>query len=297
MHFSVSKLVVVALGVLLLFSGPAYLVVAERPNPDSEPVRVLVRYLKALYARDYPKAYGFISAQDKRLKKRDVYVREHGAFSGFTLEIGRKLAEAIEARPLRTDIKDNRAYIKLQLELPDANHLSPLLLNWDEDRLNSLPRTARSKILASLDQLKRKSQLPTVEGAEEFTLVREGGAWRVSLDWASGVGVNFAATVPADNAVEARPSIKRTVVRSGELFNVSYRIKNLTSKEISARIIHRVEPKSLASHLDLVECALLLPVRISPGQEKEYLSTYLLQGDLPDNAKELSVTYEFQLER
>ena len=39
------------------------------------------------------------------------------------------------------------------------------------------------------------------------------------------------------------------------------------------------------------------PVRMLPGEEKEYASTYLLQGELPDDAKELNVTYEFKVER
>ena len=135
-----------------------------------------------------------------------------------------------------------------------------------------------------------------IQGEEEFTMAKEDRVWRVYLDWAAGVRVNFAATVPPEDGLEARPTIKETVARSGELFQIAYRVKNLSAKKISARIVHRVEPKSVAQHLDLVECALLLPVRMLPGEEKEYASTYLLQGELPDDAKELSVTYEFKVE-
>jgi hypothetical protein len=293
----IRNFVILAVGVALLFSIPAYLFVAERPSPESEPVRVLMKYLKAVYARDYRQAYRLISAQDRRLKKEDVYVRERGAFSGFTLEVGRKLSEFIEIRPVKTDFKDDRGRIKLSLKLPDANSLSELLLNWDEDRLNALPRTEQRRILTSLDQLKHKNGLTMLQGEEEFTMAKENRAWRVYLDWAAGARINFAATVPPEAGLEARPTIKETVARSGELFQIAYRVKNLSAKKISARIVHRVEPKSVAQHLDLVECALLLPVRMLPGEEKEYASTYLLQGDLPDDAKELNVTYEFKVER
>ena len=125
----IRNFVLLAVGVSLLFSIPAYLFVAERPSPESEPVRVLMKYLKAVYARDYRQAYRLISAQDRRLKKEDVYVRERGAFSGFTLEVGRKLSEFIEVRPVKTDFKDDRGRIKLSLKLPDTNNLSELLLN------------------------------------------------------------------------------------------------------------------------------------------------------------------------
>ena len=297
MPSSVRNFILVAAGVLLLFSVPAYLLTTDRPSAESEPVRVLMKYLRAVYARDYGQAYRFISAQDRQLKKESIYVRERGAFSGFTLELGRKLAGLIEARPVKTDFKDDRARIKLAFKLPDANSLAHLLMDWDEERLNALPKTEQQEILASLDSLKRKNALTMIQGEEEFTMVKENRAWRVYLDWASGVRVNFAATVPPGSGIEARPTIKETVARSGDVFNISYRVKNRTSTDLYARIVHRVEPKSLAEHLHLIECALLLPVRLRPGEEQEYASSYLLGGDLPDDVKELKVNYEFQAER
>jgi cytochrome c oxidase assembly protein CtaG/Cox11 len=297
MRLNGRNIVLFAAAALLLMSLPVYLLTSEQPRAKALPVAVLLKYLKAVYARDYGQAYRFISTEDQRLKNRDVYVREHGAFSGFTLEVGRKLSEFIEARSVKTDLDHTRARIKLGLKVPDANSLAPLLLNWDEDRLNALSPAEQKKILMSLDQLKRKNRLVTVNGEEEFALVKENGAWRISLDWASGIRVNFAATVPSGKLMEAWPTIKQTVARSGDLFNISYRVKNLSPKEISAHIVHRITPNSLAPHLDLVECALILPVKLLPGEEQEYTSTYLLRGDLPDDAKELNVTYEFQVER
>jgi Cytochrome c oxidase assembly protein CtaG/Cox11 len=296
MQINVKNSLLLVVGALLLFSVPAYLFVAERPEPEAEPVRVLITYLKATYARDYRQAYSLISAQDRRFKKEDVYIREHGAFAGFTLEAARKLSAFIEARPVRTYTQDGRAHITLALKLPDAGSLSELLLNWDEERLNALSRAEQKRILASLDRLKTNSRLTMIQGEEDFTLAKEKRGWRVYLDWAAGVRVNFAATVPPGVGLEARPTIQETVSRSGELFNISYRVKNRTAKDLYARIVHHIEPKSLAEHLDLVECALLLPVRLLPGEEKEYTSTYLLQGDLPEDIKELNVTYEFKLE-
>lgn len=296
MRLSARDFVLLTVGLLILFSVPIYLFVAEQPGSEPEPFRVLIGYLKAAYARDYGQAYRFISAQDRRLKTEKVYVRERGAFSGFTLEVGRKLSQFIEAKPVKMDFNDDRGRIKVEVKLPDANSLSGLVLNWDEERLNALPRTEQRRILASLDQLRRKNRLAMVQGEEEFAMVKENRAWRVYLDWGAGVRVSFDAAVPPESGIEAGPSVKQTIVRSGELFNVSYRVKNRTAKELYARIVHRVEPQPLAQHVDLVECALLLPVRILPGEEMEYASHYLLKGDLPDDAKELKITYEFKTE-
>jgi hypothetical protein len=40
----------------------------------------------------------------------------------------------------------------------------------------------------------------------------------------------------------------------------------------------------------------LLPVRLLPGEEQTYNSTYAVRSDLPDGVKNLNVTYEFKVE-
>jgi cytochrome c oxidase assembly protein Cox11 len=109
--------------------------------------------------------------------------------------------------------------------------------------------------------------------------------------------VIFDAVIPQGNAMEAQPVIRETVVHPGDFFTVDFRVKNRTASDLVARINHHVESRDLAEHLDLVECALLFPVRIPPHQEQTYTSRYLLRGDLPEGTKEIKVTYEFKVER
>jgi hypothetical protein len=263
---------------------------------DDKPVQVLNEYLKFLYARDFRRAYNFISAEDRRLKARDDYVRERGPFTGFALDAARKLSGLIEARPVAQQPEGTRNRVRLALKLPDANAVSGLLLDWNEQRLNSLPAPQQRKILSTIDALSRENKLPMIEGEEEFLLVRENSRWKVFLDWAAGVKVNFATTLPADASLAAQPITKETVTRSGDLFTIGFRVKNRGPGEIVTRIVHRVEPKEMAPYLDLVECALLLPVRLRPGEEQVFNSTYVVRGDLPDGTKALGVTYEFQVE-
>jgi cytochrome c oxidase assembly protein Cox11 len=171
-----------------------------------------------------------------------------------------------------------------------------LVLEWDENRLKALPRSEQKRILATLDRLARAEKLPMIEGEEEFILVREGSKWKVFLDWAAGVQVKFDTTLPANGGLAAQPTIKETIARSGDLFTIGFKVKNTGAGEVVTRIAHRVEPKEMAEYLDLVECALLLPVRLQPGEEQIYKSTYVVRGDLPDGTKSLNVTYEFKVE-
>jgi hypothetical protein len=286
----------VAVAILLLLLPAAFLFNVDRRAPSNEQ-KILTKYLQALYARDFKQAYRLISSQDRELKTEDGYVREQGAFSGFTAEVAKKLSDWIEVRPLEQHPDGDRMRVRLDLNLPDANAVAQWVLDWDEERLNSLPRGEQKRILDSLQKLKQSGNLKMIRGDEEFVLVKEGSGWKVFLDWAAGVRVTFDTVVPDGAAIEAEPALRETVVHPGELFNVDYRVRNRSAKELVARIVHHVEPKTLAEHLDVVECALLFPVNLRSHQEQIYTSRYLLRGDLPEGTREIKVVYEFKVER
>jgi hypothetical protein len=266
------------------------------PHIGDDPVPVLSKYLRFLYARDLGQAYRFISTVDQRVKKRDDYVRERGAFTGFALDAARKLAELIEVRLASLQMDGARSRVKVALKLPDANAVAPLLLDWDEQRLNALPAPEQKKLLVNIDRLAHDKKLPMIEGEEEFTLVKENSQWKVFLNLAAGVKIKFDTIVPSDGTLTAEPITRETIVRSGESFTIGFKVKNQASNEIRTRIVHQVGPTKLKQYLDLVECALLLPVRLRPGEEQVYNSTYLVRADLPDTTKALDVTYEFKVE-
>jgi Cytochrome c oxidase assembly protein CtaG/Cox11 len=287
---------VLAAGFLLILP-PVYLLSSEGRNPGDEPVRVLAQYLKRLYARDFSQAYRLISARDQKVKTAKVYVRERGPFNGFASEVASKLADLIQVQATHQRIDGDRLHMKLAMKVPDATNVAPLLLNWDEEALNALPSFQRRKILAELENRRRAGKIKMVEGEEEFTLIKERNEWKILLDWAAGVRISFAARVNDFPDLEAHALVKETVARPNELFTIAYKVKNRSSEDFFARIVHNIEPRAAAGHLDIVECALLLPVRVLPGEEQEYASTYLVRGDLPEGTKELKVTYEFKVER
>jgi hypothetical protein len=74
---------------------------------------------------------------------------------------------------------------------------------------------------------------------------------------------------------------------------VSVTVKNTGSREITTRVSHRIAPEPDASHLALLQCPLLLPVRLAPGAAQEYESEYMLLADAPAGVKAFTVTYRF----
>jgi len=290
------KLLVSSLCCFLLALPPLFWFNQSAAGSHDEPVETLARYLKHLYARDFRQAYRLISSEDQRLKLANEYVRERGAFTGIALDAARKLASFIEIRPLSSRWEGARYHITVALKLPDPNALGKLLLDWDEDKLNALSAGERKNLLASLDRLGTAQQLPMIQGEESFVLIQERSKWKVFLDWAAGTQVQFATALPPNAQIAAEPLAKQTVARSGDVFTVGFKVTNPTSQEIVTRIAHRVEPKESAQHLELIECALLLPVRMRPGEAQTYRSTYLLRSDLPAETKTIHVTYDFKIE-
>lgn len=286
-----------AAAALTLALPPYYFLAESGSGVVSGPVRTINAYLKSAYAHDHKKAYGLISNRDRLIKSEELYIQEKGPFSGFTLTVAGKLAEMIELRPTRASENGDTTKITFNVRLPDASSLSALLLDWDQDKLNALPPQKQKEILAKLDGLRRAGKLQFIDGEEELTLVKENGLWRVLFDWAAGLRVQYDATVPSQEVIEATPLNRETSVRANELFTIAYRVRNLSGQAIATRIVHRVEPQELRQHLDLVECALLLPVRLKPGEEREFSSTYMVRGDLPDGSKQVNVTYDFKLEK
>lgn len=260
---------------------------------NAEPTQVLDRYLKAVYARDFKEAYRWISLEDRRLKDEKRYVRERGGFSGFTLEVAKRLAGFIEVALVEKALTGDRATLKLQLRLPDANKLSSALLEWDEERLSALSPKEKLTLIQRLEQWHKKNKIPVIEGEENFALVREANGWRIFLNWAAGVRVAFHAEVRDSLPLEIKWDQQETLIRPGDLFNVHFRIKNRSDKEILTRIPHHVEPKAMREYLELVECGLFSPMKLLPGEQQEYSSTYLIRPDIPDGTRQFSVTYEF----
>lgn len=291
------RAVISAVVLIVLLIPPALYLATGESRSFEDPAQALDHYVRALYARDLREAYRLLSSQDRGLKKEKSYLREQGAFGGFTLEAAKTLAKFIEMTPMEKSLDGDHARFELGLRLPDANQLSAQLLGWDEERLNALPASEQRAIIERLTRWGREGKLPLVEGKDSFELVKESRGWRLFLNWAAGVRVIFGASVPESLAIEAEPVQRAAIIRPGELFTVAYRVKNHSHEEVTTRILHRVGPQELAQQLDLVECGLLLPVRLSPGEKREYLSTYQVRGELPEGQRRLFVTYEFVVDR
>jgi cytochrome c oxidase assembly protein Cox11 len=169
--------------------------------------------------------------------------------------------------------------------------------DWDQERLDELSASERAHIREQFDALAREHRLPKVEGDETIELLREAGTWHVFLNWAGGVRVTFDAAVAPGLPLDVTILPASIVLARGERVRVSVRAKNSGSRELTTRVSHKIEPATEASHLALLQCPLLVPVRLAAGETEEYESEYLLLADVPEGVKAFTVTYRFPVSR
>ena len=287
---------VLAWGALLVLLSATNKPIAAEPSRNmDEPLSVVRGYLRATYARDFTEAYRFISAEDRRVRDLDQYLRRRGPFNGFALQVARHLAGMIEIDGTPTQNGEKQIRITARYSAPDPEKLSALLHGWNGYRLNSLPPVERQRTIEALENMQRSGELPVMRGEENLLLVNEGNEWRVFLDWAAGVRISFRNILPERAAVEVDLSRSHVVTQPGEVFEIILKLKNRSGEPIVARIGHLVEPKELADYLTFVQCGFLLPVTLQPDIEQEYSGTYLLRGALPEGVRQLVLNYDFRL--
>lgn len=262
---------------------------------SASPQDVALAYGRALYANDGDAIWNLASETDHRAKDRATFRQQQQIIGGFARELLAQLGDYVTATPVATTVDGARARVTLKFRLPDANakSISDLAHGWDEKTLNELSRDARERIRSGLEHLHRDGTMPVVEGDESFDLVREPSGWRMSLNWAGGVRITFAAV--HDRGLPLRVSIEpqSATVARGERFRVTLSVTNTGEREVETRVRHRTEPESASTHLALLQCPLLIPVRLGPGETRDFVSEYLLLADSPEALKTLEVTYAF----
>lgn len=282
---------------LVLLAVPAaYLLTAQTPSTTQEPEAVVKNYLKAMYALDYERSYKWISERDHKLKNKSEYLRENAPFSGVALEVSRTLAEMIEFSDFRTEIQGKRAIINFTARLPDANapSLQKLVLDFDSDRLSRLSSKERRSIIVTLNLMRQDGSLAMIEGEESLELLKERDGWRISVDWAGAILVQFSSEVKEGLPWEFRPVQKTVKAKPGETLRAFYWAKNLSDKPITAKARHRDEPKQLATkYLQVVQCFCFLQQTLAPGEEMQLPLVFRIDWDVPNEVKEFRITYEF----
>lgn len=272
-----------------------YLMMQRWHGSEATVMATVSSYLKAIYARDFKNVYQYLSIADRELRSEAGYVQSQGPYSGFALEAASKLASYMEVWSMAQSGGDDRRRIRVGYRVPAPADLAGLLFNWDEAKLNALPRDRQRQILAEIDARRKDSKLLMIEGQEHFELSKDGKAWKIFLDWESGTTVKLKTQLPKSGELEVRFAQTEVIAKNDELFLVNLDIKNRGSRTVTFTVGHLINPDAIANDLELVECGLLAPVTLQAGSTQEFSMAYLLGSAARQNYREFSLTYEFKL--
>lgn len=282
---------------VVLFAPLAiYLVSGHTRISSNDPAQVAKRYLTAVYARDYAKAYPWLSGEDQKQKGLAEHLRENHPFSGASLELAYKLADKIEWREIRSEIHRDTATVRLTVRLPDANAapIQRLSLDFDPDRLAALSAEELWAIEQKIDTMQKQGSLPVLEGEEDVDLVKEKGKWRVFVNWAGAIRIRFEAEVKEGLPWKFWPVQETIPAKPGETLQAVYKAKNLSDKPITAKALHLDEPREAASkYLETIQCFCFIRETLAPGEEKEFPLVLRVKQDVPSDLKEFRLAYEF----
>ncbi len=269
---------------------------ASSANEALSPAEVLKHYLTAVYARDYVTAYQWIARQDRRLKSQEEYVREHGAFTGATLEVSRALAALIRFQRLQTAIRGHRATVTVTAQLPNANdpRIQSLALAFDDQRLAALSVAKREAIIRRLHELAQTGQLPMLTTVgETWELVRGKQGWRVLLNWDKAVRVHFEAFVHPELPWRFTPVQPLVRALPGETLRTFYRVKNLGDHTLTGKARHLLKPAGDPEYVEIVSCFCFLQQTLEPGEKELLPVLFWVDPDIPDSVRDITVRYEF----
>ena len=220
-----AKLIFTALLILGL-AIVAYFLIQQTSIEADRPRATLDAYLRATYARNFAVAYDYLSSADRQVRPRQNYVDSQGGYSGFTLEVAQQLASFMKVWLIEQKESGGRLVLKVGYRVPAPAELNDLLLDWDQDRLNSLSTEKQKELLAELDARNKAGKILNIEGQETIDLVEGPEGWKIFLDWAAGTRVLLQSKVSDGNKLEVRFAAAEVMAKSDELFLVNVKIKN-----------------------------------------------------------------------
>lgn len=262
-------------------------------SADRTPEATVRQYVKAVYSRNYAKAYPLISHADKKQKTREDYLRLHVSFDGTARELAAQLASYIRYENARTEFHGDRATVVLDLILPNGNDpkLRKLLMDFDEGQLQSLPEAEQEKISEILATAHQRDELPGIVGEERFELVKETDGWKVFLNWAGTVVVRFTGEVKKGLPWDFEPVLGEVRAPPGEILLAAFRVRNRSDTPISGKARHVVRPTE--AHFEVIQCFCFIQQTLEPGEEMELPLLFRVNGDIPADVQTINVHYEF----
>lgn len=89
------------------------------------------------------------------------------------------------------------------------------------------------------------------------------------------------------------PQTARLDVHPGELYQVSYRVRNLSDKPVVAQAVPSVSPGVAASSFTKLECFCFSRQALEPGETRELPLAFIVKSDVDRDVRTITLAYAF----
>jgi cytochrome c oxidase assembly protein subunit 11 len=90
---------------------------------------------------------------------------------------------------------------------------------------------------------------------------------------------------------EFRPAVSHLEVHPGQMYETTFRARNLTGRPLVAQAVPSVAPGRAAAHLRKVECFCFTQQPFEPHEERDLQLRFMVDRDLPADVTTLSLAY------
>jgi cytochrome c oxidase assembly protein subunit 11 len=113
------------------------------------------------------------------------------------------------------------------------------------------------------------------------------------VDTSRMVKVEFLANLNAGMPWEFKPVTHEMEVNPGKPMQVTYIARNLTGQDIIGQAVPSVSPGQAARYFQKTECFCFTEQVLKAGEEKLMPVTFIVDPDLPEDVREISLSYTF----
>lgn len=107
------------------------------------------------------------------------------------------------------------------------------------------------------------------------------------------VTVQFVSTVMPGLSWNFYPKQNSITVHPGQITRVFFEAKNTMNEKVTGQAIPSVTPGKAAAYLKKIECFCFVQQTLQAGEAKEMPLRFFVSPDLPEDVKEMTLSYSF----
>lgn len=135
--------------------------------------------------------------------------------------------------------------------------------------------------------------LCTITGLNGKTADTATALNNTKVDTTRWVTVQFTSSTMPGLGWNFHPKQASLKVRPGQIETALFEAKNITSQTLSGRAVPSVTPGVAASHLKKIECFCFQKQALNPGETKVMPLRFFVSPEIPDDIKEMTLSYAF----